>query len=1507
VECKPYTTTITTPTGWTKIGEATNGTVANAADLGSTKIAMYVRENAPVGAIPAITMATADTACAVIHSYSKDASDDWDYSVFTTGGDTTNGTNYSATGSAIATASGDMVIAATAVNSDLGTVSAQAIGGMSGSTLSQNVRTAGVTGTGTGLVTTGNDSRLIVVDALITAGSSAAAPTFTYTNASSTSGTTLWLRLREAASVSSTLGSETWPGSGAIPTQWVTVNSATTSQGSSRGSVAPSASTTYRSAAIYMYGATARADWQVSTDIVPVSGNVEHYPGLGMAQTPATAGTSSSTPDRGYAVILQPFGSLVEVFASTAGTQFSLGSFAYTFTSAAKVSIVFQKSGTTLSVWVWDTVAGSRSNYPNWTTTDTSFTTTALKPMLVVSNGGTATIRTVTFGPVTYTDVPPVVPATVTMTGAGSLTLNFPKLTFQSVAAADTLATDVPTVTQTQQATTTIASGTLVAPSDSRIHYRGGGGFGFGTGFPLTTVYAPNSLYPNTFASPQQWSVTFQHTGTTFETMHYLASLSGSWRIKVNGQRVTDLPNVVSGLTNGSRYVRKFVFGSSATRIITLETAYHHFGGVFVNTATDTIAAAPAFNVRAIFEGDSITGGSSQNTGLSNGTYPHRLADYIGVDDPWNAALGATGYVDPGALVKLNDRLADVTSWAPDVVVVWAGYNDIGETAGTVQAAATTYLTNIKAALPGAEMYVVGCWVPIATPSAGMILVDNEVEAAALAVGVPFISPLTGDVLDATGTLLGNTGEWIATSGDVTAYIGADNVHPNNAGHVRIATMMREALMLANGISSSTEVTATVPMSGAGTLSVTTTRVVLPSVTMSGTGTFTVTPLVTHPYSVPMAGAGTLTITAFKTVPATVPMSGAGSLTVTAAVSQPATVSMAGAGTLSLAGTQTIPATVALTGTGTLTVTPTTASTATLSMVGAGVLSVTTSRTVFATVPMSGAGTLSVTGSGTLFTGSVPMAGAGTLSLTAVVAQAGTVSMAGAGTLSITAVTAGSGAVAMAGAGTLTVTPVFVQFATLTLTGAGTLAVSGAKSTTATVPMAGAGTLSITALAAHFATVPMAASGSMTITATVQQSVLLAMAGSGTLSVAATLVRTGVLTLAGTGTLTVVPSGEALTSVTMAGAGTLTISVTTSRTGVLTMAGQGTLTVSGPSGISGTVPMTGQGTLALSGIKIISGTVPMLGTGGLDVASTGGAQGAPIMAGAGTLTVYAAQTVFATVAMAGQNTLTLTATKVITATVSLTGVGTLTVEAASASNTTVTMAGQTVLAITPVVVHAVSLTLSGQSALSITPTVVYTVALTLAGQGNLSVTAVVVHAAPVPMGGTGSFTVFSATVVRTTVLSFAGVGTMTTAVTTASVLALAGHGTLTITAATARPAVVGMAGFSSMLVAPRVIVQHLILMFGNGSLQVTASTRPTGQLLFTGIGVLQIFVATGPQTVVLMSGFGTMVIVPDALTREHGHITVGRPRRGNPLTGGPSTGRISIGGPRRHLSVTGPR
>src|SRR6478609_6612803 len=157
VNMKPYSATINTPSGWTKISEYTNGTVASSTDLGSTKVAVFVKESASVGAIGNLTWGTApDSASAVINTYAKTGTA-WDYSAFQVGIDSTNAANYSATGiGGMGVQTGDWIVCSTSTNNDLGISGAIAMS-FSGATLSaSNNRTVSNT-------SIGNDSGLYVV------------------------------------------------------------------------------------------------------------------------------------------------------------------------------------------------------------------------------------------------------------------------------------------------------------------------------------------------------------------------------------------------------------------------------------------------------------------------------------------------------------------------------------------------------------------------------------------------------------------------------------------------------------------------------------------------------------------------------------------------------------------------------------------------------------------------------------------------------------------------------------------------------------------------------------------------------------------------------------------------------------------------------------------------------------------------------------------------------------------------------------------------------------------------------------------------------------------------------------------------------------------------------------------------------------------------------------------------------------------------------------------------
>jgi hypothetical protein len=281
VAAKPYNTAITTPSGWTKIGEGTNGTTASGIDTGSTIVAVYYKLDAATGAIGNITQSGASSMVGQITTYSTDAPG-WDVSASTVGGDTSDGANYSATGAAgINVATGDRVYVGTSINSDAGTLSAASVAGMSGATVTDHQ------GRSSQAVTTGDDMRLYVRDVLISAGSSSAAPLFTFTNASSTSGTSFFLRLRDNAGRAASL---TW-------------TAATSAEGS--GGASPSVSTAF---AVSADGVVAKStDSTVAlTAAVTAVGSVNLGTGGGGSTTYRAFDTASpndtGNPDAGLAL-----------------------------------------------------------------------------------------------------------------------------------------------------------------------------------------------------------------------------------------------------------------------------------------------------------------------------------------------------------------------------------------------------------------------------------------------------------------------------------------------------------------------------------------------------------------------------------------------------------------------------------------------------------------------------------------------------------------------------------------------------------------------------------------------------------------------------------------------------------------------------------------------------------------------------------------------------------------------------------------------------------------------------------------------------------------------------------------------------------------------------------------------------------------------------------------------------------------------------------------------------
>jgi len=426
-------------------------------------------------------------------------------------------------------------------------------------------------------------------------------------------------------------------------------------------------------------------------------------------------------------------------------------------------------AGTTIGIAI-DTVG--TDNLTFWSGT---FTTVAFRPVLVLTYATSAVVSIMDF-----TSDPAVV---------------------------DTLTTDLPTVTATAQTTSTIAGAASIIPwTDSKFTFR--------SGIPVVGAVFPDNLlgnyttrYPNSWGSPPNVCHSISITGTTVEFQFKMAAASPSatlW-IHVDGKKTTAKP-VQAGFTNGGRFVYKLVFATSATRIISVDCSYLPLQGVYTNTADTVVNAAPAAEPVIVIQGDSISGGSGQNTGVINGTWPKRFGDYVKKINIWNQGIGGTGYLatNAGASVTMRARNADISSYSPKVCILWAGYNDKSSTQSALQTEADLLYTAVKAVSGLTEIYIIGCWSPLFFPTTAEQNIDGWLRARAAAASLPFVSPITGNCYDKFGAQIGFVGPIIDSSANQALWVGADNVHPTDAGHARIAQWMYAAIkILATDTSSS--------------------------------------------------------------------------------------------------------------------------------------------------------------------------------------------------------------------------------------------------------------------------------------------------------------------------------------------------------------------------------------------------------------------------------------------------------------------------------------------------------------------------------------------------------------------------------------------------------------------------------------------------------------------------------------------------------------------------------
>jgi len=336
--------------------------------------------------------------------------------------------------------------------------------------------------------------------------------------------------------------------------------------------------------------------------------------------------------------------------------------------------------------------------------------------------------------------------------------------------------------------------------------YLGAGGFQIGVGTPDSTYVLPTTRYPNTrgtlSSSQSIYSIEFGTDATAFQ-LRFNWQTGGCIRITVDGRRMTDLMQSLGGITLGSSHLMTVSLGAAQPRTIRLDFSVAPYGGIFLPPGASMWKPATP-SKRIMILGDSISGGSSMNTAGGAGTWFPRAARLLGYSDIWNESLGGTGYITAGSFATLGTRAPiDVIPNAPDTLIISAGYNDNGGSQPSISSAAAGLYSAIKAGLPNAAIYVIGCWSPSGSPATSITNTDNTIKAAAAAANLPFISPLTGGIYNSAGTLIATHGAWITGTGRVGAttgsgnadtYIGTDAVHPTDAGHKYLGDRVTAAI-----------------------------------------------------------------------------------------------------------------------------------------------------------------------------------------------------------------------------------------------------------------------------------------------------------------------------------------------------------------------------------------------------------------------------------------------------------------------------------------------------------------------------------------------------------------------------------------------------------------------------------------------------------------------------------------------------------------------------------------
>lgn len=327
-----------------------------------------------------------------------------------------------------------------------------------------------------------------------------------------------------------------------------------------------------------------------------------------------------------------------------------------------------------------------------------------------------------------------------------------------------------------------------------------------GTSRTQSSIFRDFPVYTSagTTRLENSWRVRFYVPGSKCQVRVTGSTLA--YRFIVNGQYISLTGTTTAG-TTGEEYIILSTGGAALGEVI-VESAYaNYFEGVYVPSGQTVERAAPSANsLRMIVGGDSFTVGFGASF-VADG-WAYLFGDNMGITDLWASGSSGTGWLDTFGGTKLDmvDRITDITSYSPDVVVFALGANDLDEssTVSDIMTAVATCLTAVRVNCPRALIVVFGPW-----------NIHTQVGVT---------QARYDDVAGAISSACRQFPGVIFVGADGLSWTKFDAIHPNTPGYATIAGAMTLRVKDALGIARPTpdytkDFTASLPSAVTGTRS----------------------------------------------------------------------------------------------------------------------------------------------------------------------------------------------------------------------------------------------------------------------------------------------------------------------------------------------------------------------------------------------------------------------------------------------------------------------------------------------------------------------------------------------------------------------------------------------------------------------------------------------------------------------------------------------------------------